>query len=474
MAAWLCAAVACVNAVAWSVITPPFQVVDEPSHVAYVKQLAESGRLPTHTGTLSYEERVALQDLHLQKVAERPQYQPISSKAQEEILEHDLQLVKHPPEAGHEYAGVAASQPPLYYALEAIPYSIGAGGTLLDRLALMRLLSAFMGGLTALFTFLFLRELLPRVPWAWAVGGLGVGLAPLLGFMSGGVNPDALLYAVSAALFYCLARGFRRGLTRRGALALGGVIAVGLATKLNFVGLTPGALLGLIVLSVRSARSLGRAAYVSLAFALALALSPAMVYVVAHVASAAPALGIVSSAAGYSHGSLGDELSYIWQLYLPRLPGMHSDFAGLLTTRALWFDGYVGLYGWLDTTFPAWVYDFALGPALLIAGLCVRCLIANAARVRARWLELAVYCLMAVGLLMLIGADSYLTFPKSNAEYGEARYLLPLAPLLGAVLALAARGAPRRWGPAVGAVIVAVFLLHDGFSQLQEVARFYG
>jgi hypothetical protein len=40
---------------------------------------------------------------------------------------------------------------------------------------------------------------------------LSVAFAPLLGFMSGAVNPDALLFAVSAGLFWSLARAFRLG-----------------------------------------------------------------------------------------------------------------------------------------------------------------------------------------------------------------------------------------------------------------------
>ena len=100
---------------------------------------------------------------------------------------------------------VAANQPPLYYALQTIPYWLGSGGTLLDRLELMRLLSALMAGLTALFAYLFVCEALPGVSWAWTVGGLGVALAPLLGFMSGAVNPDAMLAAVSAGIFFLLA-----------------------------------------------------------------------------------------------------------------------------------------------------------------------------------------------------------------------------------------------------------------------------
>jgi 4-amino-4-deoxy-L-arabinose transferase-like glycosyltransferase len=85
----------------------------------------------------------------------------------------------------------------------------------------MRLFSALMAGLTALFSWLFIREALPAVPWAWTVGGLGVALMPLLGFISGALNPDAMLFAVCAALFFALARAFRRGLTLRLALAIG-------------------------------------------------------------------------------------------------------------------------------------------------------------------------------------------------------------------------------------------------------------
>ena len=332
---------------------------DEPEHVAYVQDLVGSGKFPVAGDRFSAEELAALEDLHLQGVAEEPEYQTISSQAQEEKLERDLRRA----EASEKGvgAGVAATEPPLYYALQAIPYSLGAGGTLLDRIELMRLLSALMAGLTALFTFLFVREGLPRAPWAWAVGGLGVALVPLLGFMSGAVTPEPMLYAVTAALFYCLARAFRRGLTRGQAVALGALTAVGLLTKLNFLGIAPGAILGLTVLSVRAARTQGRSAYVSLAIALAIALCPAALYVVRNLTSGAPALGFVGGAFSTVHAPLA-EISYIWQLFLPRLPGMHDDFAGVFTTRQIWFDWYVGLYGWLDTTFPDWVYGSRWSP----------------------------------------------------------------------------------------------------------------
>jgi hypothetical protein len=81
---------------------------------------------------------------------------------------------------------------------------------------------------------------------------------------------------------------------------------------------------------------------------------------------------------------------------------------------------------------------------------------------------------MAVGLMALIGLASYADFPTRSAEFAETRYLLPLLPLLGAVLALAARAGGERWGRAFGALIVVLFFAHDLFSQLLVVSRFYG
>ena len=45
--------------------------------------------------------------------------------------------------------------------------------------------------------------------------------------------------------------------------------------------------------------------------------------------------------------------------------------------------------------------------------------------------------------------------------------------VFAAILALAARGAGRRWGPAAGTLIVLLILAHDIFSQLLVVGRYY-
>jgi hypothetical protein len=480
-AAWACALVACVNAVCWSVITPPFQAVDEPNHFAYVQLLAQNGQLPSpNLPEASPAMQIVLNDLESDRVRYAPQRRSLSSAAQQRLLERDMAAPLSRRGAGG--AGAAYSEPPLYYGLELFPYELGSDGSLLERLELMRLLSALMAAATALFAYLFVREALPSTRWAWTVGGLAVAVFPLLGFISGGVTPDAMLFAVCTAIYYCLARAFRRGLTPRLALLIGLLTATGFATKLNFVGFAPGAILGLIVLTVRSARrgkadrtTAKLAGYRYGAIGLAIALSPVALYASIDVISGRPVLSIVSRTLEASSGPITHELSYIWQFYLPRLPGMMRYFPGILTTRQLWFDGLVGLYGWADTLFPGWVYDLALVPGGLIAVLCLRELVRARAALRRRIPELAIYGSMAVGVLGLVGAQSYVSDAIDHFEpFWEPRYLLPMLALWGLVVALAARGAGRRWGPAVGALLIVLLLTHDIVSQLQVVARYYG
>jgi 4-amino-4-deoxy-L-arabinose transferase-like glycosyltransferase len=473
-AALVCASIAFLNAAAWSLIVPPFQGKDESEHFAYVEQLAENGTLPeSATGAYSPGESLVLGGLHYQEVVHAPETPAISSEAEQRTLMQDVNAGASLRGTGN--AGVAASEPPLYYALETIPYALG-GSNLLTKLQLMRLLGALFGAITALLCFLFIREVLPGTPWAATVGGLCVALQPLLAFMSGSVNPDSLFYAVSAAVFLCLARAFRRGLSRRLAVALGAAIAIGFLTKLNFVGLALGVFLGLALLAARGLRARGRRGLYPPALAAGIGVVPVALYAVRNILTNRPTFGIVSGGTGLvTTHSLLHQISYIWQLYLPRLPGMTPYFAGIATYKDIWFDRSVGLYGWMDTVFPTWVDNVALVLAAAVALLLIRELLRRRAALRARTAELVVYATMTLGVLVLIGASSYVSDVLGRgAAFGEPRYLLPLLPLLGAALALAVRGAGRRWAPVVGAALVVLFLGHDVFSQLQTIARYYG
>jgi 4-amino-4-deoxy-L-arabinose transferase-like glycosyltransferase len=474
-AAWVCAAIALLNAVAWSLIVPPFQGKDEVDHFAYVEQLAESATLPENgneNGTYSPEESLVLQGLHFPQVAHSPQTPAISSTVEQRALTEDVNAGASLQGSGE--AGIATSEPPLYYALQTVPYFL-ARGNILNQLQLMRLVGALFGAITALLAFLFIREALPGTPWAATVGALCVALQPLLAFISGSLNPDSMLYTVAAAVFLCLARAFRRGLSRRLAIVLGILIAVGFMTKLNFIGFALGVFVGLLVLAVRGARSKGREVLLSGVIAAAIGISPALLYGLRNALTGRPVFGILSGVTSLlAAGSLFHEISYIWQLYLPRLPGMTSYFNGLFTSKDIWFDRSVGLYGFFDTVFPVWVDNVALVPAGILALLLGRELVLRRGALRARVLEFGVYALITLGVLAMLGLSSYLSDAVHHgAAFGEPRYLLPMLPLLGAAIALAVRGAGRRWAPVVGAAVVVLVLGLDIFSQLQVIARYY-
>src|SRR5262249_25639459 len=127
-AAWACTAIAVLSAASWSIITPPFQVPDEPSHFAYAQQLAETGELPKYEASLfSPEELAVLEAPHHKQVRFNPAVGPISTVAQHRRLERDLArpLARH---GIYAEAGVATAEPPLYYALQTIPYLVASGG----------------------------------------------------------------------------------------------------------------------------------------------------------------------------------------------------------------------------------------------------------------------------------------------------------------------------------------------------------
>jgi hypothetical protein len=472
----MCALIALLNACAWSIITPPFQGRDEVDHFAYVAQLAETGTLPENgrpEGRYSPEELDVLEWLHYYQVRFSPGTPTISSVAEQRRLTEAVHA--HASLKGYGEAGVATSEPPLYYALQTVPYFIGQGD-ILTQLQLMRLLGALLGAVTTLLIFLFLRESLPGAPAAATVGALCVALQPLFAFMSGSLNPDTLMFTISAGVFLCLARAFRRGLTRSLAVTLGALVAIGFMTKLNFVGIAFGVFAGLTTLAAREARRRGREPLLSIALAVGIGIAPVLLYAIRNTLSGRPALGYASGVLSTTRSASPiHELSYIWELFLPRLPGMAHYFVGMATYRDVWFDRSVGLYGWMDTMFPGWVDSIALVLALAVALLCGRELVARRASLRARLPELGCYAAIVLGLLVMLGVTSYKSDAIAHKDaLGEPRYLLPLLALLGAAIALAVRGAGRRFAPVVGAALVMLFLGHDVFSQLQVIARYYG
>jgi 4-amino-4-deoxy-L-arabinose transferase-like glycosyltransferase len=475
--AWLCALAAFLSALAWSFVTPPFHVPDEVAHVAYVQHLAETAELPKLNKDLAYapEEQQALTVTEFYLIVGAREGRPPWTELQQRGTEDPPEVTR----VGTGTAQSATNNPPLYYALQTGPYWLGSGLSLLDRMALMRLLSALMAGATALTAFLFVREVLPGARWAWTVGGMAVALQPLFGFVSSGVQPDALLALSGALVLLAAARVLRRGLDPGTGAMLGAVTAAGLLSKLAFVGLVPGVVLAVAVglrraMSSRRRKPGLRGAALALgipAAALALyALASTIVWDRPLYAGEVPTAGGAGAAAA---GSLPDQLSYIWQLYLPPLPLMEDKFSGS-PLRSVWVNGFIGRFGWLDTAWNPVVYTVGglvlLGIVVLAAGEVLRAVRRGALADRLG--ELVVYATTAFGLLVLIGVSGYPAHLQGTV-FEQARYLLPLLAMYGVVVALAARSLGPRWGPVLGSVLVGVAFAHDLFAQLLTVGRFW-
>ena len=481
IAAWACALAVTLNTVAWSLITPAFHVPDETIHVAYVQSLAERHEPPGDTQQAIYSDDEAnlLDALAFDSVVGRADDRGIWTSQQQRELARRLSTSRDSANGGGP--SNASSQPPLYYMLQLIPYFLSPSGSLSQRLALMRATSAVLAGIAVIFIFLVLRECFPRSPWAWPAGALVAGFQPVIGFVAGGVNPDALLLLASVLTVWATLRAFRLGLTVRTGVVIGTAVAVGVLTKINYLALLPAVLVAMVLLVWRS-RSRWTASQGALAAAAAIAV-PVLTYVLLNVLlwhrsawaqSLQEQVQQVGNAGSDTQKiSVFEQLSYMWQLYLPRLPFMNAQFRYFPPWDS-WLPAVVGVFGWLDTRWDPWVYVVGKLALLTLGGVSLIGMFrARRALVR-RWPEAVFLLIIPAGLAVEMGLFGIRYLRATGYAFEQGRYLLPLLPLYAMAVVLASRASGRKAAPAVGAGLVVVALAHSLLAQLLVVSRFYG
>jgi hypothetical protein len=486
-AAWVCFGVALLNGIAWGLITPLFQVPDEAGHVAYVQRIAETGKPPTGKASVphfSQEERQLLDALRWKAIQRMKDVRVPGTASYHKNLDREVSTSYN--RTNHGGYTTDTNNPPLYYFANAAVYHLSPWTSLPDRVHAMRLFSALLAGCTVLLIFLFLRELIPGTPWAWTVGALAVAFQPMFGFTSSGVTSDCFLYAASAGIFYTLALAFRRGLTLRIGLGIGAFAAMGILAKLNMLGLAPGIIVGLAALVIRAPRERRGEALDGAVAAVAVVLIPLGIYMLLNSTvwdrglyfgrSGVPnpvGIAVPGGGGATTNATLSGGFDYMWQFYLPRLPWMQSAFEGI-QVRRIWFDGFIGQFGWLDYGFSKWVYDLALVVALGVLGLAGRELVRVRSAIRSRLAELLTYLILIAGLLILVGGVSYIARVGGAVGYEQPRYLFPLMALYGALIAIAARGAGKRFGPAVAVFLICIAVAHSAAAMLLTITRYYG
>jgi len=479
-AAWACAAVALLNGLAWSLITPPFEVPDENAHYAYVQQLAERGKLPRSAqpeGFFSPAEDGTLGTIYFYLIVGRPNDPaPFSEIDQREVEALER---RHLRRTGNGNAFTATNNPPLFYAVQTIPYKLAgaAGGSVLDRLAAMRIVSVLMAAVTVLLVYLFLSELLPSSPLACTAGALVAALQPLFAFISSGVNNDALLYLAATGVLWGIARVFKRGLTPANGAILGAFVGFGLLAKLTLLAFVPAAAAAVAILLWRGLRRHQPGVLRGAAWAVGLGAVPIAVYYVLnrfvwHRSTVVGGLGTVTNSAVGRHFNRLEELSHIWQLFLPNL-WMREQFPSYMPLWKTWFIGVVGRFGWLDYEFPLWLDDLALVLLIVVVTLALVELVRRRRALIARAAEAVVYALVPIGLAIVIGVQSYDSVVGNGAVFEQPRYLVPLLGLYGALVALAVRAGGRRWAPALAVAFVVLAVGHDIYGQALTIARYY-
>ena len=140
----------------------------------------------------------------------------------------------------------------------------------------------------------------------------------------------------------------------------------------------------------------------------------------------------------------------------------------------IWFEGFVGRFGGREYGLPGVADGIAAGVYLGVLALAAARVGPQADPPLGPLAELATYMAILLGLLLVIHLPGYETRLKEEGDWEQARYLLPLLPLYGAIVAVAARGAGRRWGPAVAVVLISLAVAHSLLAFLVTITRYYG
>lgn len=476
---WLFA-IAAVNFACWAVITPPFQAPDEVDHFAYVQSLVERGQTPSRSAGSTLPRWSSAESLALESIHYLTDHQAADSRppwlGQEQRSYRDRAALLRPRSDNGGGNETAAIHGPIYYAALAPAY-VAAGSSPLTQLSLMRLASALIGALTVLFTFLLARELAPGRPWLGVLAALLVAYQPMYGAISGAVNNDVGLNAGAAALELLLLRMLRRGITVTSG-ALVGVILLALPV-IKGTGLSLYPVAGLVLVAVlwRNHTRADLPGWIALVTAVAVTgVISALVLGGVHTASApvsSATIGANASAVGGALGDIPGFLSYLWQVFLPKLPFMAAHFpaSGYPAFSIFVVRGWAA-FGSYTVAFPHWVYVVILSIMLSAIPLGLLAARREWSWVRRHRLELA--GLIAIPVAVIVGFEAAYYTPGVRPVIAEVgRYAFPAIGPLALLIVGALHAFGRRRMVGVGIALAVSMIALSYASQLLTLTGFY-
>lgn len=457
---------ACLQSIAWSIVIPAFQAPDEDAHFAYTQQLVERHRVPstaTPGSPYSTEFIVATTWGNLEPTRGDPQARTAWSTAEENAWQDSEKALTQAQRADGTGGNPAAQNPPLYYAYASVPYWIGlhtSSASFFTRLELMRLANIPLYLATILFTWLLTTEVLRRW-WCATVAASVVALQPKFGYIASGVGPDVALAAEWSAFIFVGVRIVTSGVTRLrvGALAACGIAA--LLTQPRSAAVVPIALL-VLALAPRERFRL---------VPVAIAVGAVAAVTAAYLAFAQTLPSWVKSPSSLHPWQF---FSYLWQFYLPPLPGMPPMLGPDYGAATAWVNRFFGDFGWLEIPFPHTVNTaLRLGTVLLLALLAVGLVIYRHA-VRRRWrVAVALVGTVVLELLVLHVAAFEALLSNPGDPILTGRYLFPLISIWGLAVAAAVSIVPRVLRAPGAAALLGAAAMLDVLAFIAVIERFY-
>lgn len=473
-------------AASWSVITPAFDAPDEQDHFAHVQSLAVTGKSPCRSCSkppYSTELSRAIEGTNVFAYNENGLTRPPWLEGQERDALRHLGRDGPPDDGGGNTT--AATHGPYYYLLLVPAYlaTKAVGGDVFARLQAMRLVSSLLAGLVVAMVFLTGRELFPRQRLVAVSAALFVGLQPMVGFVGGAVNNDNGVNAAMAVLAFILVRILRRGLTPARGVALATVLVLAPLVKITGYAAYPPALLTLAFVALRQHRlrnlkawGAGAVTFILLS-AVRGQLTP--VFTLDGVKGAGggsppPPPGSGSPTAPPGTGALTQDplglLSYIWQVFLPRLPFM-QDY---ITVAWPFFTIYVvrgfAAFGWYSITFPHWVYSTIVVVGAVVALMAVNVLRLHWQAVKSRGRELLT---LGAIVVTVVGSVHTAFFSSRLVLPEQGRYIFTALVPIGLLAGVSCYGLGRRHASQVAAVLLMLTLALAWASQLLGMFSFF-
>jgi len=400
---WLTVSFALIAAV-YALLVPPFELPDEPDHLAYVNFIAERGALPNQ-----YDPAQAV----LREGHQPPLYYALCAllvRLTQPDQRVDVRPVPHrPPDPA------APEHIPIFRHVDMPLFPTHADWA---GFYLLRLLSVLMATLTVAIALRLFHRVLPSSPGWQPIPHLAaillIGL-PQFAFISGGITNDNLANLLGTLTLYGMVRLIESPHALRLHAWVGLLLGLGLLTKKSLLALLIGWLLLIAWLMGRSDRGrMGVAKGAAIAFLMMVVVS-----------------GWWLTRNLMLYGDLlGNEME---RRTLPELVHEKSLFSRYFLAsfwRVTLFSA-IGIFGWMNVLLPLWVY--ALGTGLLLLALIGLVRGWQGMPVGLRW------CLIWV-LLQVAGLVWY------NLTYSQPQGRL-LFPALSAGLALIAYGL-AQWLPA--------------------------